>query len=120
MEDDYVGLKKRITATKIVLPRLASIKREGRFTVVSAEEIGRKLKTTMVKEEGKEYFGDLYLLKKGRERIFSSLSKIGDYQLGSSSLSVYSDIVQEVDSTRKAVKQTVELTRNQSKRGVMK
>lgn len=50
----------------------------------------------MVSDEGREYFGDLYLLKKERDRVSSSLSRIGDYQLGSSCLSAYSDIVKEV------------------------
>ena len=42
----------------------------------------KEIKNTLVSDNGKKYFADLYLLKKGRENIMNSLSNAGKFTLG--------------------------------------
>lgn len=53
----------------------------GDLTAVSSEEVSKELRGSIVKENGKEYFADLYLLKRGRDSIMHSLATSGKLTL---------------------------------------
>jgi hypothetical protein len=48
---------------------------------IAQEDVERELKTSVINENGKKYFADLYLLKKGREEIMNSLSGVGKFAI---------------------------------------
>lgn len=48
---------------------------------IALEDIKRELKHAVINDNGKKYFADLYLLKKGRDEIINSLSEAGKSSL---------------------------------------
>jgi hypothetical protein len=78
MEERYVDLKMKIRKEKIRLPRILKGFGGGeREDGVSVEDVEYELKNTIVEDDGKRYFGDIHLIRKGRDKIASSLSRVG-------------------------------------------
>jgi len=48
---------------------------------ITAEEVEKEIKNAIIKEDGRNYYADLYLLKKGRDKIINSLSNVGKFSL---------------------------------------
>lgn len=51
---------------------------------ISPEEVQKELKNSIINQNGQKYYADLYLLKKGRDKIINSLSNIGKTTLENS------------------------------------
>lgn len=90
LEKDYTLLKEKIHPHKksltngdlAVKQTARLVKREGPADITE-EEVEKEIRSTLVSENGKKFFADLYLMKKGRENIMNSLSNAGKQSLGS-------------------------------------
>ena len=117
MEMEYVDMKLKIKKNKTRFPRLMNSVHEhssqSRYESVSLEDIDRRLKQTIIMEDGKKNYADIHLIKKGRDRIASSLSAVGQYEVGSP-ISSYIDIVKDVKNQQSEVVRIRELARKGS------
>ena len=67
MERDYSALKEKMGPYRSSQARVSRRTEDVRKDKsVDIEDVEKELKSATVREQGKQYFADLYLLKKGR------------------------------------------------------
>jgi hypothetical protein len=84
LEKDYVLLKQKMQPKSLRSYRSTErrpVFRNEEAPHITSEEVEKELKNSMVNEDGRNYYADLYLLKKGREKIMDSLSNMGKFSL---------------------------------------
>ena len=76
-----------------LLPNIASSKRHDISNTISHEEVEREIKKSIITQGGQRYFADLYLMKKGRDKIITSLSSVGKHTLGNHDHTSYQELI---------------------------
>ena len=82
MEVQYLRLKEKAHLPRPFLPTItASLKKTDPAATISHEQVERQIKRSIITDGGQRYFADLYLMKKGRDKIITSLQSVGKHTL---------------------------------------